>query len=121
MVVMYSQEKLQAIAKRSLGQVKEAAFAVLSILQQPKAIFRGLLREFDEPARGGGEGWLCYCGIPPTAYNEDGSPRDPWPDEVMMVFVDSERIVYNWYWCPCDPDDPSLPEDYSVRFRERVL
>jgi hypothetical protein len=120
-VVMFSQEKLLAVAKRSKGQIKEAAYAVPIILQKPKAVFRGLLRETDEPKGEGDEGWLCYCGIPEIAYNEDGTPRAPWAGEVLMVFVSSEKVVYNWYWVKCDKNDPNLPEDHSVRFKERSL
>ncbi len=77
MVVMFDQRKLLACRDRSQGQLKEAAYTVPMILQHPKAIFGGLLREADEPKRPQEEGWLCYCGVPETAFAQDGTETTP--------------------------------------------
>jgi hypothetical protein len=121
MEVKFSPEKLRACAERSQGQIQEAAYSVPMILQHPKAVFRGLKRDADEPKKPAEEGWLCYSGIPDLAYNEDGTPRPVWPDEVFLVFVSSGKEVYNWYWDKCDPDNPNFPEDHVTRFQERIL
>ena len=121
MTVTYSYEKVMASAGRSQGQIQEAACIVPMILQQPKAVFLGLMRDVDEPRQEREEGWLCYSGVPALAYNEDGSSKSAWPGEVFLVFVNREKVVYNWYWYQCDPDNPGLPEGHATRFRERVL
>ena len=117
--VTISHARLQAAARRSSGQLKEAAYLVPMVLQSPSAVFRGLLREEDEPKAG--EGWLCYCGVPQRAYRQDGSVTDPWPGEVFLVFVNGDRIAYNWYWTRCSREDASLPEEDDTRFKERLL
>ena len=121
MVVIISQQKLLSLIQRSEGQVKEAAFTVPIILKKPRAVFRGLMRDGDEPRAKGEEGWLCYCGIPDVAYNADGSERAPWPNEVFLVFVSGEKVVYNWYWSPCDSQNHELPDGFLERFKERAL
>ena len=66
--------------------------------------------------------WLCYVGTPDRSYRgKDGRHDAPWPDEVFLVFVNADRVVYNWYWAKCDPDDRKLPIDYGTRFGRRVL
>jgi len=95
--------------------------AVPEVLQHPAAIFEGLKRETDESQKGKGLGLRCYCGIPRTAYRQNGEPCDPWLGQVLMVFVDTNKVVYNWYWYASDPEDPNLPEDHAVRFQERLL
>ena len=117
--VQVSHAKLQAVSGRSLGQVLEAAYTVPEVLQRPLAVFKGLRREADDPPHG--ENWLCYCGRPTRAYQAYGSHRAPWPDEVFLVFVSDELIVYNWYWVEADPQDANLPLDHAVRFKERLL
>jgi hypothetical protein len=121
MTVSYSHEKLMACGNRSQGQIQEASHLVPIVLQHPQAVFQGLMRDADEPRGTREEGWLCYSGVPPNAYNEDGSLRPPWPKEVFLVFVNHEKTVYNWYWYPCDPKNASLPEGHEERFRERIL
>jgi hypothetical protein len=121
MAVMCSHRKLLNCARGNRGQVYEAARLVPIILQHPKAVFRGLKRDADEPVGKKEEGWLCYSGIPPHAYNEDGSERGPWPGEVFLVFVSKEKVVYNWYWDDGDPGNPNLPEGHRERFLEQPI
>lgn len=115
------QRKLFACRDRSIGQLKEAAFIVPKILKKPTAIFQGLKRDDDEPRTASDEGWLCYCGTPEMAYNQDGDEIAAHKGEVFLVFVSSELVVYNWYWYRCDRDNPDLPEDYGERFDRRAL
>lgn len=106
-------------ACRSHGQALEAAQLVPMILQRPRAIFEGLRREADEPHRG--SGWRCYVGIPDRAYDQRGNRREPWPNEVFLVFVSDDFIAYNWYWYSCSEDNSDLPEGHAERFRKRLL
>ena len=87
-------------------------------MQNPTAIFEGLREAEDEDRRG--VGWLCYCGVPSKAYHADGTPRAAYPLQVYLVFVNDERVAYNWRWEKADKDDPQLPRNYQTRFRKRV-
>ena len=117
--VQIRQERLLAVARRSLGQAKECGYIVPAILQHPTAIFEGLRSDEDEDRRG--VGWRCYCGVPPTAYRADGTERPPWPQQVFLVFVNEERVAYNWRWEPADAEDPKLPFNHAERFKRKVL
>ena len=89
------------------------------ILQHPTAMFSGLRWDEDEDRRG--YGWRCYCGIPEHSFRPDGSERRPYPNQVYLVFVNDQRIAYNWRWEQEDPDDPALPVGHETRFRQRLL
>jgi hypothetical protein len=117
--IQISYDRMQAVARRSLGQAKECGHIVPSILQHPSAVFEGVRMEADEDRRGAG--WRCYCGIPTVAYRTDGSERSPWPDQVFVVFVNDEQVAYNWRWEQSDPDDPHMPINHAERFRRRLL
>ena len=112
-------DRMQAVAKRSMGQAKECGCIVPMILQNPAAIFEGLRRDEDEDRRG--FGWRGYCGIPDCAYHLDGSKRPTYPNQVYLVFVNDENVAYNWRWEPADPDDPKLPVGHKDRFKKRLL
>ncbi len=117
--VLISYDRMQAIGKRSVGQARECGEIVPKILQEPTAIFEGLCQEDDEDLRG--TGWRCYCGIPPYAFHRDGSERRPYPGQVYLVFVNDERVAYNWRWEKSDPDNPKLPQDHQTRFRKNLI
>lgn len=102
-------------AKRGMGAALELAHTVPWALLHPTAIFRGN-RDEGEPD------WLCYVSLPDEAFHyRTGQRRPAWPSQVFLVFVDGDRIVYNWHWEPADPRDSRLPEQYATRFDERVL
>ncbi len=117
--VQISYERMQAVARRGMGQAKECGFIVPEILQKPTAIFEGLTQDEDEDRRG--FGWRCYCGIPSRAYHPDGTARAAYPDQVFLVFVNDEHVAYNWRWERSHPDDPRLPENHEIRFKKRLL
>jgi len=117
--VQISFDRMQAVGRRSLGHAKECAYIVPMILQQPTAVFEGLLRDEDEDRRG--QGWRCYCGIPDVSYRQDGSQSPPYPGQVYLVFVNDENVAYNWRWEKSDPRDTSLPDRYATRFKKRLL
>jgi len=118
--VMLSYDRLHQVGSRSIGQTKEAKKLVPEILQKPKAIFEGLRKEEDQRYTKT-EGWLCYCGVPSCAYVQNGNKIESRPNEVFLVFVDAEKVVYLWYWYECDNDDPNIPMDAELRFRRRTL
>lgn len=98
-----------------MGAAKELAYLVPLTLQQPTAVSCGVREE-------GESRWLCYVGLPPDAYNDrTGEQLRPWLGQVFLVFVDGDRIVYNWRWDKADLGDLRLPVDLGRRFEERVL
>lgn len=109
----------KAIGRRSLGQAKECGYIVPHVLQQPTAVFEGLREDDDEDRRG--VGWRCYCGVPDRAYHSDGTERSAYPGQVYLVFVNEERVAYNWRWEKADADNPQLPQNYQTRFKTRLL
>lgn len=102
-----------------MAHAKECAIIVPMILQHPTAIFEGLREDEDEDPRG--VGWRCYCGIPAISYHSDGTERSPYPGQIYLVFVNDEEVAYNWRWEKADPDDPKLPQNYTQRFKKRLL
>ena len=112
-------DRLMVVSRLSVGFAKEAAFTVPHVLQRPIAIFEGLRRDEDEDPRG--VGWRCYCGIPPCSYRLDGTDAPPHRGQVYMVFVNLDRIAYNWRWDKADCVNPDLPINYESRFKLRLL
>lgn len=117
--VFVSYDRMQAVGRRSMGHAKECGYTVPEILQHPTAVFEGLRRDEDED-RGAG-GWRCYCGVPSHAYRTDGTATRPYPEQVYLVFVNDEGVVYNWRWERANPEDPLLPVDHLTRFKKRLL
>jgi len=117
--VQVAYERMQVVGRRSLGHAQECGHLVPMVLQHPTAVFEGLCRDDDEDRRG--VGWRCYCGVPDRAYYADGAMRPPYPGQVYLVFVNDERVAYNWRWERCDPDDATLPENHAARFKRRLL
>jgi hypothetical protein len=117
--VQISFDRIQSVARRSLGQAKECGYIVPAVLQKPTAVFEGLRLDEDEDHRG--VGWRCYCGVPAVAYRADGTERPPWPSQVFLVFVNHENVAYNWRWENADPDDPDLPINHDGRFKRRLI
>jgi hypothetical protein len=99
--------------------VKECGYIVPAILSAPSAIFEGLRRDEDDDKWGCG--WRCYCGIPQCAYTSGGSEIPVYRDQVYLVFVNDEKVAYNWRWEKCEPGEPTLPFGYSERFKTRLL
>jgi hypothetical protein len=120
-VISVSYHKLQSARKKGLGAAKELAFLVPATLRRPSAVYEGLMRDEDEDRGSGAPGWLCYVSQPGQAYNRDGSTRPPYPNRVFLVFVNQDRIAYNWFWAECDPRDENLPIGYAERFKKQVL
>ncbi len=84
-------------------------FTVHQVLSNPKRIFIGVRRAFTQ------DGW-CYVGKPATWYVRE-EVRVPFPrDLVFAVYVDSDRVVYDFIAEDADRKDPLNPVDWENRF-----
>lgn len=117
--VQISYNRLHNVAERGLGEIECVRYTVPYILQHPTAIFEGLCYESDESARG--YGWRCYCGIPQNDYTIEGQKVETRQNRVFLVFLNDEKVAYNWVWVKCDEFDSNLPINHSNRFKKRLL
>jgi len=98
-----------------MGATRELAFTLPWAIMNPTAIFRGI-REEGEPD------WFCYCAVPSKRYDyRTGESRLTQRGRVFVVYVDADRIIYNWRWEPADASNGDLPQNYTQRFDERTL
>jgi len=116
--VYLSHARLLAVGRRSKGQILEAAEVVPQVLQCRGSVFEGFRSDEDEDKRG--VGWRCYCGVPDRSYSPDGERCPPRRGQVYLVFVNEDRVVYNWRWEKADPDDPQVPQGVENRFTRRL-
>ena len=119
-----SQEKIDRVRKKGFpGAVKEAVELVPFTLKNPCAIFEGL-RPPDDKYSGESPGWLCYCSRPIRDFTKSGQECNPEPGTVFLVFVNEDKVVYNWRWENADgealDDQRYMPWDYKTRFRKQV-
>jgi hypothetical protein len=113
--VIVKYDKKEAIKWHGVGRVRELIELVPPIVRNPKAVFRGVRDRVERR-------WLCYVGLPDCAYDRVSGHRiPPWPGKVFLVFVNANRVVYNWRWDPADLDKPYLPEQYEIRFDKQLL
>jgi hypothetical protein len=118
--VMVSYDRIRFLGRLSQGHTKECAELVPMTLQRPTSIFEGLLRDEDDDKQG--LGWRCYCGVPDRSYGPDGEKWPPWPNQVFLVFLNRDRMAYNWRWEKADPRDSNVPaENVPLRFKRRRL
>jgi len=118
--LLISHDTLDWIAKTGLGRSRELAFVVKPELLKPKAIFQGvrdLEHEISE------DEWLCYVCQPNFCYDyKSGEKRtSAWENEVMLVYINDERVFYNWYWVESDDRVSFRPNGYETRFSKQVL
>ena len=99
--VQISFERMQAVGRRSMGHAKEC----------------GLIEDEDR----WGYGWRCYCGLPERSYRQDGSATPPYRGQVYLVFINDERVAYDWRWETADAENLSLPMGHQTRFKQRLL
>ena len=118
-VVQIFYDRLHWIKKRGIGAIKEAGFSVIYVLQNPVGVFEGLCWEQDQNRRG--DGWLCYCAVPPHDYTENGDEKPPRPNKVFLIFVTTDNIAYNWRWEKVDQENSDYPRDFKSRFRKRLI
>lgn len=117
--LLISHEKMDWVASCGMGAAKELAITVRQGLLKPRAIFQGvrdIKHEIEE------DHWLCYVATPARAFDRKTGIEVPaWKDEVFLIFVTDERVVYLWYWDRCDPAKRHLPCDFESRFQKQLL
>lgn len=118
--VAITHRRMRWVARGGMGRVKEMAECVSEVLAHPKAVFEGIRWDKDEDDHSDADGWRCYSGFPSKAFHKDGQERTAYEDEVLIVFVNTEGVAYNWRWEDCHPDNPGLPEDCQDRFCKQV-
>lgn len=111
---------MRAEAKKGEWAVLEMTKILPEILKSPKAIFEGIRWDEDEDREVDADGWRCYVGIPKLSFDKDGKQGAPWKDEVYLVFVNADGVVYNWRWEDCDSDNTTVPHGYVERFCKQV-
>ena len=120
--VQISYLRMHTVARRSMGQAKECGLIMPEIIQNPTAMFEGLRWDEDEdPDPHGAAGWRCYCGIPSQAFHADGTSRPAYPGQVYLVFVNDEKVAYNWRWEKADPENQGLPIGHQERFKKPLM
>lgn len=118
--VIISYDRLHFIKKQGNGAIMLARYAVPYILQRPVQVFEGLRLDEDEDPRG--VGWRCYCGIPEHDFSVvDGAELPPRENRVFLVFVNIDKVAYNWAWVKCDEHDHRLPINHKTRFKKPLL
>ena len=120
MEVIFSHAKIQSLTKHGNISYIYDVELVYDVLKKPEGIFEGLRQDDDEKFTDF-PGWLCYSGKPSYRYNKHGKKEIASPEEVFLVFVNSEKVIYNWYWYSCDPANKGYPLDYKTRFRDKTL
>ncbi|MCE9555644.1 MAG: hypothetical protein K8T91_20025 [Planctomycetes bacterium] len=117
--VLISGKTIARAAGSGSGCAKELAYTVRCALLDIRHLYRGVRdidRQIDE------DKWLCYIATPSHAYDyKTGEQVPAWRNEVFLVYVTDERVVYTWGWVTADPNNPHIPEDCDTRFREKVF
>lgn len=123
--VLIREQRLRDIGRRGKkADVYTARYTLDETLRSPDAIFEGLRFDDDEPRNCNSRGWLCYAKHPARRYKDDGSAFATQENRVFLVFVNADRVVYNWTWSEADKcalvRRECLPADYENRFEKRV-
>lgn len=121
--VHVTEDRAKWIASKGKGAVMEMAHTVKEVLAAPKAIYDGIRWDEDQD-RGNktADGWVCYCGHPRFYYEPNNTqPQSSGNKEVFLVFVNKDRIVYQWRWEDADEDGTGLPRGHHARFCKKVL
>ena len=103
------------------GRTRELANVVLPGLKAPRAIYQGTRATDgvdDDHRVTDDDGGFCYVITPNHAYNyRTGSRVKAHEGEVLLVFADCERVIYDFFWSDADPDDAAKPIHHKTRFR----
>lgn len=123
--------------KKGMADAKDLAFSLMPAMQDPKQIrrvFRGVRDAVGKCQYGcdaecghprvshrGDDGYLCYAVRPTSRHvGRDGTPVSVPMDRILLVFVNDERVIYNFYWEQCSLDGSNLPIDHEERFAEQI-
>ena len=92
---------------------KDLVFAVKEGLEKDVVrVFHGVR---DTETTEGDDDYLCYAVRPARRYFEDAD-REIKETEVLLVFLDDERVVFNFYWSETEIGDPRTPISSEDRF-----
>ena len=90
----------------------------------PMRFLKGLRFDDDEPRHCDSQGWRCYAKHPARRYNDKGGTFATPKGRIFLVFVDTDKIVYNWTWDETDEEalvrGEHLPVDYKTRFDKQI-
>ncbi|MBC7853846.1 MAG: hypothetical protein IAF94_10450 [Pirellulaceae bacterium] len=107
--IRFDLEELRRRKITSAGRLQEIAQVATEILLFPTCIFQGLRGEREAS-------WLCYAGVPSQAFTNAGASIPTWPGQVYLVYVNAERVAYDYRWERADSTDRDRPENWKIRF-----
>ena len=116
---MISYDRMQAVGTSQYWSSEGVCIHRTTSPPTPYGNFEGLRMDEDEDRKG--VGWRCYCGIPEHAYLRDGTEIRPYTEQIYLVFVNEDRIAYNWRWEKSEPDNPRFPILHQERFKRQLL
>ncbi len=104
------------LAKRGEWMTKQLQHLVPIALKSPDAIFEGLRDKHDL--------WRAHILNKRFTFNFIGTPArrvEPKTGTVFVVYLNADRVVYNWAVVENDKDDPRFPENFEKRFGKERL
>lgn len=124
--VWISRERAEAVAKRGRHAVCEMGYVVSEVLRKPRRVYEGVRWEGDQDRHRATDEWLCYIGLPTADFRTPDSdrPSQPGKGKLFLVFVNRDRIAYNWRWEPAAEGTVDVPcgqGDSESRFGKQVL
>ena len=97
-------------------KVYELAYLVPECVLRPLSIFEGLERDFGDTECA----WLCYCSRPAESLlRKHGMTQKE--DDVFLVFINPDQVIFQFYWDDCDPQEPNRPKGWEDRFRQQLI
>jgi hypothetical protein len=117
--VRVTPRRQEMCTRRSKGAVAELAYLVSEALKSPNHIYEGIRWNEDDDSQDS-DGWRCYCLKPEFAFNNDGERRPAYEGEVFLVFVNTDRVAYNWRWEKCHEFEPSHVQRFETRFHQLI-
>ena len=119
-------KRLSGLGRReNKADIYTAAYTLPETLENPDAVFEGLRFDDDEPRSCNSPGWLCYAKHPARRYKNDGSAFETPKNQIFLVFVTVDKMVYNWAWDDADENalvhGEYMPDDYENRFAQQVF
>jgi len=123
--VLIREQRLQGIGWRgNNADIYTAQHTLVETLNSPDRVFEGLRFDDDEPRSCNSQGWLCYAKRPARRYNSRGGADATPKNRIFLVFVNADRVVYNWAWEEADENalahGECFPSGYAKRFAKQV-
>jgi hypothetical protein len=122
--VYVTRKRAEWAARGGKGALLEIQHTVAAVLADPDHVYEGIRWEEDEDRDKADkvDSWLCYCGSPDSYYKPNNTtPRPSSPDHVFLIFVNHDRVAYNWRWERADGVDDGCPNGHVTRFHRKRL